>query len=160
MKPKQEDSQGAIVEECARRLLETVPLVMRLIRQEMRGVASETLSVPQFRTLLFLGRHRGASLSSVARHLGVAAATASAMVERLVQRKLVSRAIHPEERRRVILELTPEGTGLMEQSRARARAFMTANLARWETPHLKQLCESLELLNQALGPQGHKQERP
>jgi DNA-binding MarR family transcriptional regulator len=149
-----------IADACARRLLETVPFVMRVIRQEMRGVTSENLSVPQFRILAFLGHHRGVSLATVAEHLGVADATASAMVERLVRRALVSRTIHPQERRRVVLDLTTEGATLLEQSRARARAFLAVSLAPLAERQLNQLYDSLEFLGQTLGPGSPKGERP
>src|SRR5215211_5109443 len=80
---------------CAREVMETVPLVMRFIRAEVRSRRAPSLSVPQLRVLTFLSRTPGAPLSSVAEHLGVARSTASAIVDRLVRRKLVSRTVHP-----------------------------------------------------------------
>ena len=56
---------------CAREVMETVPLVMRFIRMEMRSRRAPSLSVPQFRVLTFLSHKPGAPLSSVAEHLGV-----------------------------------------------------------------------------------------
>ena len=50
---------------CARHLLDTVPLVMRVIRQHMRRHRSG-LTVPQFRTLYFISVTEGGSLSAVA----------------------------------------------------------------------------------------------
>jgi DNA-binding MarR family transcriptional regulator len=55
-------------EDCARELLDVVPLVTRSIRREIRQHRAEGLSVPQFRTLLFLRRNPGASLIDVADH--------------------------------------------------------------------------------------------
>lgn len=149
---KPEPPPDTLADTCARRLLETVPFVMRVIRQEMRGVAEENLSVPQFRVLALLGRHTGASLSSVAKHLGVADATASTMVDRLVRRGLVSREVHPQERRRVVLDLTQEGRSLLSRARAQARTFLATALAAWSGPELQQLEESLERLSQTLEP--------
>ena len=91
---------------CAREVMETVPLVMRFIRKEMRSRRAPSLSVPQFHVLTFLSCEPGAPLSSVAEHLGVTRSTASAIVDRLVRRKLVSRTAHPQERRCVVLTLT------------------------------------------------------
>lgn len=79
---------------------------MRVLRHEMRREVGEALSVPQFRVLAFLGRNGGRSLSTVAEFIAVAAASASAMVERLVRRGLVVREGDPKERRRVRLRLT------------------------------------------------------
>jgi DNA-binding MarR family transcriptional regulator len=137
-------------EACARQILETVPLVMRAIRKEMREATEEQLSVPQFRVLAFLGRHRGASLSTVADHLGVTDATASAMVDRLVKRGLVGRETHPLERRRIELRLTRTGSTLLERARGKARTFLTQTLASASPGDLKALVQGLELLRRTL----------
>jgi DNA-binding MarR family transcriptional regulator len=47
--------------------------------------------------------------SELARHLGVTTAAASGIVDRLVERGHVHRVPHPEDRRRRIVELTPDG---------------------------------------------------
>ena len=101
--------------------METVPLVMRFIRAEMRAHSAAFLSIPQLRSLAFLNRNPGASLSEVADHLGVTCATASATIERLVQRNLVERYHHPQERRRVVLNLTDEGKYHLQQSQDQTR---------------------------------------
>lgn len=135
---------------CARHALETVPLVMRAIRREMRDATKKQLSVPQFRVLAFLGRNRGASLSAVAEHLGVQDATASAMVDRLVKRGLVRRETHPVERRRLDLGLTRAGLSLTERARGRARAFLAAKLAGAGSADLRTLVQGLDVLRRVL----------
>lgn len=157
MSPSSQDPRtgdGADAETCARHILETVPLVMRTIRREMRGAAEEHLSVPQFRVLAFLGRHRGASLSAVAEHLGVKDATASAMVDRLVKRGLVGRDTHPLERRRLELRLTRTGTALLERARGKARAHLSKSLALASREDLQALVQGLELLHRTLEAEG------
>ncbi len=156
--PKESGETGA--EACARHLLETVPLVMRVIRREMRGAAEVQLSIPQFRVLAFLGRHRGASLSRVAEHLGVQDATASAMVERLVKRGLVGRNTHPQERRRLELRLTQTGTALLELARGKARAYLSRRLAAASRSDLKALAQGLELLRRTLETELPEQSQP
>ena len=134
---------------CAREVMETVPLVMRFIRTEMRSRRAPSLSVPQFRVLTFLSRRPGAPLSSVAEHLGVARSTASATVDRLVRRELVSRMTHPEERRSVVLTLTPAGAQHLQQARAAASARMAKVLAGLPTADLLQVTQGLTLLGKA-----------
>jgi DNA-binding MarR family transcriptional regulator len=153
MTPALQDSKttGEVdAETCARHILETVPLVMRVIRKEMRETTEEQLSVPQVRVLAFLGRHRGASLSMVAEHLGVKDATASAMVDRLVKRGLVGRDTHPLERRRLELRLTRPGSTLLERARGRARTFLAQKLASAGSGDMKALVRGLELLRRTL----------
>jgi len=134
---------------CAREVMETVPLVMRFIRTEMRSRRAPSLSVPQFRVLTFLSRTPGAPLSSVAQHLGVARSTASAIVDRLVRRKLVSRATHPEERRSVVLTLTSAGAQHFQQAREAAAARMAKVLAGLPAADLLQVTQGLTLLGGA-----------
>jgi DNA-binding MarR family transcriptional regulator len=134
---------------CAREVMETVPLVMRFIRMEMRSRRAPSLSVPQFRVLTFLSRRPGAPLSSVAEHLGVARSTASAIVDRLVRRKLMSRTTHPEERRSVVLRLTPAGTQYLEHAREAASSRMAKVLAGLPAADLLQVTQGLTLLGGA-----------
>ena len=131
---------------CAREVMETVPLVMRFIRTEMRSRRAPSLSVPQFRVLTFLSHRPGAPLSSVAEHLGVARSTASAMVDRLVRRELVSRTTHPEERRSVVLTLTPAGAQHLQHARGAASARMAKVLAGLPAADLIQVTQGLTLL--------------
>jgi len=134
---------------CAREVMETVPVVMRFIRMEMRSRRAPSLSVPQFRVLTFLSRRPGAPLSSVAEHLGVARSTASATVDRLVRRQLVSRTTHPEERRSVVLTLTPVGAQQLQQAREAAATQMSKVLAGLPAVELSQVIQGLTLLGSA-----------
>ena len=91
--PKISESLSPITErslskQCAAKVMETIPLVMRFIRADMRDRKATELSVPQFRTLAFLDRNPGASLVQLSEHLGVTCATASANTQRLVERNL------------------------------------------------------------------------
>ncbi len=135
---------------CARLVLETVPLVMRVLRREMRRQGGAGLSVPRFRVLVFLGRHPGSSLTVIAEHLGVTGATASIMVERLVQAGLVTRKAHPEERRRVEVFLTPAGEELTRAAREGARAYVAGRLSASPADELRALARGLDLLRNRL----------
>jgi DNA-binding MarR family transcriptional regulator len=138
-----------VLEQCAREVMETVPLVMRAIRAEMRRQRTRTLSVPQFRALIFLSRQPGASLSSLAEYLGVTRPTASALVDRLVRRGLVTRTTHPRERRRLVLALTPSGTRHLQRARDVARGRLAAMLADLSPADLRKVAEGMALLQGA-----------
>jgi DNA-binding MarR family transcriptional regulator len=105
------------IDECAREVLETVPLVMRAIRSELREHGAKELSVPQFRTLNFLSGHKGASLSEVADHIGLTLPSMSTLMEGLVTRSFAVRRTDPEDRRRVTLELTDRGHSTLRTAR-------------------------------------------
>jgi DNA-binding MarR family transcriptional regulator len=134
--------------QCATELMEAMPSVMQFIRAEMRSQSASLLSVPQFRVLAFLSLHPGASLSEVAEHLGVTRATASAMTERLVQRGLVNRSTHPQERRQVELTLTTEGLTHLQQSREKTRDKIAVLMAGLTEEQLGNLSRGLAILKQ------------
>jgi DNA-binding MarR family transcriptional regulator len=137
---------GKPSQECAARVMDTIPLLMRFIRADMRTHSADSLSIPQLRSLAFLKRNPGASLSEVAEHLGVTCATASTTIERLVQRNLVQRTDHPQERRRVVLNLTQQGKQLLEESQDKTRAHIANILENLTPEQVSQIEEGLALL--------------
>ena len=115
---------GSSTAECAREVLDVAPMVMRLIRSELRKYGAKEMSVPQFRTLGFVYRNEGASLSEVADHIGLTLPTMSMLVDGLVVRGLINRREDPQDRRRITLALTNAGRTRLES----ARSATTANL--------------------------------
>lgn len=95
--------------DCAAEILEAVPLMMRFIRSQMRRHRGSDLSVPQFRTLVFLSRSPGVSLSALAEFLALSLPATSRLVEGLVRRSLVDRRIPPGNRRLVALSVNAHG---------------------------------------------------
>jgi DNA-binding MarR family transcriptional regulator len=133
-------------QQCAAKVMDTIPLLMRFIRAEMRTHSSDSITIPQLRSLAFLNRNPGASLSELAEHLGVTCATASTTIERLVQRLLVERTDHPQERRRVVLSLTVPGQLLLEQSQEKTRAQIADILEILTPEEVLHIADSLTLL--------------
>ena len=113
-------------EECAREILDVIPMVMRVIRAEMRSHRAAGLSIPQFRAMLRIGRAPGTSLGDVAEHLGLTPATTSTLVDGLVRRAFVLRSSSAEDRRRVTLELTREGRTAMEATTRKSQEAIAA----------------------------------
>lgn len=113
---------------CAQEVLDTIPLVMRTIRGQVRRQRQADLSVPQFRALAFLYHYPGASLSQAAEHVGLALPSMSKMVDGLVARDLVARASSPRDRRRVLLTLAPAGKSVFLAAREAARARLAEML--------------------------------
>ncbi len=137
-----------LADQCAHALMETVPHVMRAIHEEMRRQGAPILSIPQLRTLAYLHRNPGSCLFRLADHLGVTRPTASAIVERLVRRGMVARAENPEERRQVVLELTPLGTRHFHRARQSTQLWMAQTLSRLDTSRLRQILQAIHLLQE------------
>ena len=135
-------------------ILETIPPSMRAIREQMRSGRAASLSVAQFRLLLFVRRHPGTSLSPLAEHLGTTLPAASQLVERLVRAGLVTRAQHPEERRRVELRLTETGDATLAECDVRTRAWLCERLSGLDEAELDQLASRLRNLRVLLSERG------
>jgi DNA-binding MarR family transcriptional regulator len=124
-----EKHMSVLPEEAALDILETVPMVMRVLRAEMRQHRQTGLSVPQFRSLAFLKGRPGAALNSLAEHIGLTPASTSKLVDGLVERNLVERRDALEDRRRIMLSLTPQGLSVWEDAFEHTRAFLAERLA-------------------------------
>jgi len=145
MKPL-DDETNFTAEECAALLADTVPLVMRSIRADMRQHSGDDLTVPQFRTLMFLRRHPGASLSEVADHIGLTLPTISKMIDRLESRDLLARLAAANDRRRIRLELTPHGLSTLKSASDASRAHLAAQLAALSPEQRATLVEAMHNL--------------
>jgi DNA-binding MarR family transcriptional regulator len=112
----------------------------------MRAQRQHDLSVPQFRTLAFLSRNPGSSLSAVAEHIGLTLPTMSVLVEGLVGRGLVDRTPDARDRRRVLLALTESGAALHAAAREGAAAWLAVLLAPLGEPDRTAIVHALGVL--------------
>ncbi|BAZ08340.1 MarR family transcriptional regulator [Calothrix sp. NIES-4071] len=136
----------------AAKIIEAVPVITQFFRVTMRRHASslpESLSVSQFRTLGFLERYPGASLSQLAEHLEVTKATASNLTERLVQKKLVTRNENPQERRQINLKLTEAGEYHLEQIKMLISTNISTILNELPQEQLETVVSGLTILSTA-----------
>jgi DNA-binding MarR family transcriptional regulator len=115
-------------EECALELLDVVPLVMSDIRCEMRSRRTPDLTVPQFRTLVFVNSNTGSSLSEVAEYTGLTLPSASKLVDELIKHGLMVRKENPNDRRRLSLAITHHGVELLEASRKGTLKYLAEKL--------------------------------
>jgi DNA-binding MarR family transcriptional regulator len=138
--------------ECAGQILEIVPMVMLAIRTEMRSQRASDLSVPQFRVLVYLNRHAGASPSDIAEYMGLTRPTMSKMIDSLVARQLVSRRLDPEDRRRVSLAPTALGRKAMHAAYRATEARLAERLAALPAGQRRTIFKAMEVLAAIFGP--------
>jgi DNA-binding MarR family transcriptional regulator len=141
-------------DDCARSVLDAVPLVMREIRAEMRSHRGLDLSVPQFRALAFLRRRPAASLSDLAAHIGTSLPSMSKLVNGLVGRGLVERDTSAADRRRLTLRLTREGTSLLQAARAETQTHLSRSLGRLSPEEQAVVTRALGILSSLFGQEG------
>lgn len=93
-----------------------------------RALAStdDSLTLPQLRALVVLDTCGPVKLAVMAATLGVNPSTALRMVERLESVGLIDRKANPDNRREVILRLTPTGRDLVERVLANRRTEIRA----------------------------------
>ena len=131
---------------CAREILDVTPIVMQALRVQIRAQRQDDLSVPQFRTLAFLRRHPGSSLSAAAEFIGLTLPTMSVLIEGLVQRGFVNRTPDQLDRRRVLLTLTPEGERQHTRAVECTAAWLVEVLEPLDEQQRRAIVEAFEIL--------------
>jgi DNA-binding MarR family transcriptional regulator len=147
---------GASTETVARELLEVAPVIMRTIRSEMRSHNSNELTMPLFRSLLFLERHPGVSLQELAGQLGLTSPSVCKIVDGLVAHGLVQRQHSNADRRKITLALTHEGQNGLDGARTFTQARLADRLAALSAKECETVFEALQLIHPLFQPAGEK----
>jgi len=126
------------------------PVLLRLARELRRE--SEDLGVTSRQvTLLWLIRSRpGLSLRELAAEEGISAPALSGHVDRLVKAGLVERVREVDDRRRVGLTLTEDGTRLLRRVRARRTSWLADHLRELEPGDIDAIEAAIEPLGRLL----------
>ncbi|PLR55020.1 MarR family winged helix-turn-helix transcriptional regulator [Vibrio parahaemolyticus] len=75
-----------------------------------QSVVKETgYSLAQVHTIEVLGGHGALRMKELAEKLGITTGTLTVQIEKLVNANLIERCPHPEDRRAIVVRLTPEG---------------------------------------------------
>lgn len=121
--------QGPKQEELVERILQ---LGEKAFRELMPILPTEwlqlDLTMPQLKVTLLLFMSGPSRMSDIASALGVSLATATGVVDRLVERDTVVRESHPDDRRVVLCRLSEKGQkmigGLWQLARDRAKELL------------------------------------
>jgi DNA-binding MarR family transcriptional regulator len=114
-----------------------------------------SVSVPQLRILVMVGKHGPLTVGAVAEALGVNPSNASRSCDRLVTADLLDRRPAEADRRQVALTLTPGGRALVDSVMARRRDELATVVAQMATADQAALVRALGPFNAAaaeLGP--------
>ena len=145
-------SMSASAYECAALLLDTVPGLMRTIASAMRQRYSDDDDMPtlvQLRMLAMLAA-RPWSLSELAAAQQVTPSSMSRTVDVLVQREWVARTTAPDDRRKVVLHLTPAGHAAHTAMVHAARDVAAALIAQLDAHDRTRLYDGLSALRALL----------
>lgn len=133
-------------EDCARRILEVIPLVMRNVGAEMRQRAAAGFSVPHYRVLALL-HQEARSLSELAQCQAVALPTMSRTVSALVEQGWLTRSEDAHDRRRIAISLTDEGRAYFKNLHACAEEHVARLVASLTPEQREVLVAGLEILH-------------
>ena len=131
-----------------------MPRVLKAVRVAVRDRATRDLTVPQFRTLIFVHQHAGASLSEAAEFLGLSLPAASKLVDGLVKRSILVRQSAADDRRRMTLRLTRKGEALLAGAQETVRRHLAGLLGQLDEAMLGSLAEALTVLQDNFPPLG------
>jgi DNA-binding MarR family transcriptional regulator len=127
-------------------VLQKFLLIHRHLRQIARQFDSQGMRPRQFAVLRFLLEQGSATVSQVQDHLYTSVSTASTLISQLEESGYVTRVRSKEDNRVVIVELTPEGQKLVEQTPLSGIALMRRRLDSLPEERLQQLDDSLAVL--------------
>ncbi|MFZ2752007.1 MAG: MarR family transcriptional regulator [Lysobacteraceae bacterium] len=108
------------------------------------------IGITEWRVIAVLGRHPGLSANGVAERTAMDKVAVSRTIARLLERGLVQRDTHGDDRRRSVLELSEAGYGIYDEVVPLARARERALLAHFSADDRQLLDGLLTKLSQGL----------
>jgi DNA-binding MarR family transcriptional regulator len=121
-------------------------LARRLRQQSLGGLTPSQRSV-----LATLDRCGPVTMSRLAEIEGVSRPAATGIASRLVQRGLVERRAHPDDRRSAMVVLTEEGRAVLEEGRRERTAVLAVQVDRLSDVERRQLAEAIDVLDRLVG---------
>ena len=125
-----------------------------VIAESMASVEA-VVTMPQLRVLILTSR-TPQNVSSVAEDLGVHPSNATRTCDRLVRAGLLDRRPAEDDRRQVVLTVTPDGERLLERVMSHRRESIERILALMSEEHRAMLTEALEAFTEAADELHHR----
>jgi MarR family 2-MHQ and catechol resistance regulon transcriptional repressor len=127
----------------------------RATMAELKCVGSERLlrhgvSMTQLHILHMLDRHGQMAMSRLAEVLDVSDSNATGLVDRMEERGLIARTRVPEDRRVVLVEISPTGKAMLGDAEALRDDVMRRVLGRIERTHLDDVACAMTDLRAAI----------
>jgi DNA-binding MarR family transcriptional regulator len=139
-----EQSADSILEEIEHAVMQVSWLGQRQFMQLLDGERFR-LTLPQFYTLLRLHQMSGTcKMSDLADATHQSAASLTGVVDRLLEKDLVTRVRHERDRRQVMVVVTPQGSTLINEIKQARREQMQAALAHVQMHEIETLLALLD----------------
>src|SRR5215831_12859175 len=135
--------------------VEALRKLVRMLRDSAQAVEGRTgVTGAQLFVLRVLADHPGLSINELARRTMTHQSSVSVVVSRLVARGLVARVPAADDRRRLIVTLTPRGRLLHRDAPAVAQELIVEAVRGLVPGHRRGLADGLRALTEALGASG------
>ena len=120
------------------------------LSQSSGAKAFQDLSLQQFNTILTVRRHEPVSMTELAQLLGVSSPSASNMVDRLVEKGALERESSPEDRRKVVISVSPSVVEEIQQVESSVLGLFIGLVERVGPQISKNWCEVLSAVKTAV----------
>ena len=127
------------------------PVLLRLARELRRETEQLGVTARQATLLWLVRRSPGLSLAELAAEEGISAPALSGHVDRLERAGLIERVRSSEDRRRVGLRLTGEGTRVLRSIRARRTTWLAERMRVLEPSELAAVDAAIPALMRLVG---------
>ncbi len=114
------------------------------------------LSMPHMRVVFLLLQEGSLRMSELASTLDVSMSRATGLVDRLVEKRLVSRWADPDDRRSVLCALTEDGRELSGRLLAARRSRWEERLSPLTQDELEEVCRVMEPVRRAVRRAAHE----
>jgi len=127
------------------------PVLLRLARELRKETEQLGITARQATLLWLVKRSPGLSLAELAAEEGISSPAMCGHVDRLERAGLIERVRSSQDRRRVGLRLTDDGTRLLRRVRARRTTWLADRLGALEPSELEAVEAAIEPLSKLLG---------
>lgn len=133
----------------------TASRLLMAISARSIALVDETITIPQFRTLVLLSNEGPVNLATLAGLLDVQPSTTGRMVDRLVGAGLIDRRPHPTSRRELVAELTVRGRNVVQTVTANRREELASVVAKMPARERRGLVRALVAFTAAGSASGY-----
>ena len=132
-------------------IMEMMFKISRLMKQEMSYTNNLMhLSMMQIQTLIFIHKNENTSMSHIAEYFRIELPSATSLVSKLCEQKLIHRVDDPADRRLVRITLTGEGKTLLERAQRERKKKIEKLLSYLSFHEKSELLTILHALNNKL----------
>lgn len=131
----------------AERLTAVMPVMCKsMVRYEQNALTKGEVSLPQFWAMSWLSDHTGASMHDLARAMNLKPSTATMLVDRLVELKMMDRDRDGVDRRRVLVRVSSRGRKILDEVHSQKRKALQETFRHLNATERQQYLELIEKL--------------